>query len=65
MDSAKQHVQKYSQPSKESSIISNNLIIHTATSHPFADVGIGIESSPPDSGYKQYHFFNGKLPKRN
>ncbi|OFA29770.1 hypothetical protein BAE46_13875 [Glaciecola punicea] len=47
MDSAKQHVQKYSQPSKESSIISNNLIIHTATSHPFADVGIGIESSPP------------------
>lgn len=27
-------------------IISNNVIIHTANDHPFADVGIALESSP-------------------
>jgi len=27
-------------------IISNNVIIHTATNHPFPDVGIALESSP-------------------
>lgn len=27
-------------------IISNNIIIHTASEHPFADVGIALESSP-------------------
>jgi hypothetical protein len=27
-------------------IISNNIIIHTASDHPFADVGIALESSP-------------------
>jgi hypothetical protein len=30
-------------------IISDNIIIHTATEHPFADVGIALESSPETS----------------
>jgi hypothetical protein len=30
----------------EGGIISNNVIIHTESKHPFSDVGIGLESSP-------------------
>ena len=43
-------------------IISENIIIHTATIHPFADVGIGLESSPNTVVSNNVIFSTGTYP---
>ncbi|MFT6267308.1 MAG: hypothetical protein ACJAVV_000098 [Alphaproteobacteria bacterium] len=43
-------------------VISGNIIIHTASNHPFADVGIGLESSPNTVVSNNIIFSTGTYP---
>ncbi|MFT4653420.1 MAG: hypothetical protein ACJA0G_000216 [Kangiellaceae bacterium] len=51
-----------SENQNEGGIISNNIIVHTASNHLFADVGIGLESSPNTVVTNNIIFSTGTYP---